>query len=598
MHWLRFDDKADGPWRSGSRRLTLCRSALFLGMVLGAIFSGNLVLGQVGEEGGVGDDPQDTKNKLMELEQLGPPKPAERPAEKKPKEEEMQEKTRELIDKLEERATEEREQKSEELTPKERAKKRMRSLEAEEELKAAEQKLEAKELQGEGAALKTRTQLFLRLFGPLVRIYDEILTQTGKIGMYYDDLFDRTKDAPNLLYEAVGKPKGVVLGGQYRIRYETLNGRFRLGEAGSDQQLAHQTQIHFGIKDIFDPFRATVELQDARVNLNDGGSFVNHTHVNKTDILQLRLDLVTDSFLGSDLHTELNVGRMTIDLGRRRWVARNVFRNTTNAFDGVNWLIGRHKRWQLQSFLFQPVRRFHERLDPIGEIQGSTLWGLYWTMGGEGRVHTDMYYLGHRSRGPNRDVDMLGFRVYTEPRQGEFHYEVESSYQFGDTSLGGRFEHFQHGEIGYTFDLPWVLSPVAKFDYASPGIDTLYGARAFELHPTGIFGPVFRTNMISPGVQLLVRPKENLSLFVQHRAFWLADGREPWRGTGLVDPTGASGTFLGHSIDLRVGVDIFHNLLLRGGVVQFYFDGFARTVPGGPGAPRADYGYVFTTFLF
>ncbi len=579
--------------RPGFRSWTMTHCALGTVMVLATVLSGSFVFGQAGEEGVIADEPDDPRRKLLELEQLEPTKPAEETEEGKPKK-----KTRDLIDKLEERATEEREQEREELGPKERAKKRMRSLEAEKELKAAEQKLEAKELQGEGEALKTRAQLFLRLFGPLVRVYDEILTQTGKIGKFYDDLLDRPKDAPNLLYYAFGEPEGITLGGQYRIRYETLNGRFRLGEAGSDQQLAHQTRVHFGIKDILDPVRAMVELQDSRVNLTDAGSFVNDTNVNKTDILQLRLALVADDFLGKDLHTELSIGRLTMDLGRRRWVARNAFRNTTNAFDGVHWLVGEHERWQLESFFVQPVKRFQERLDPIGENQDRTLWGLYLTTGGEVRMRTDLYYLGHRSREPHRDLDMLGFRVYMNPRQGAFHYEVESAYQFGDISPRGRFEHFQHGEIGYSFDFPWAPSTVVKFDYASPGLDPLYGARAFELHPTGIFGPVFRTNMISPGVQLLVRPNEALSVFVQHRGFWLADGREPWRGTGLVDPTGASGRFLGHSIDIRGGLDLANNLFLQAGFVQFYFGGFARNVPGSPGAARADYGYVFTTFLF
>jgi hypothetical protein len=543
------------------------------------------------------NDQDDPRQRALQLQQLGTSAPKE-----EPKQGGITDRALEHIEQLEERATEER--KREELSPRDRARQRIRALEIEEELKAAREEREAQERLREGAEPKARAQFFLRLFGPLVRIYDEILTQTGALGKFYDDLLDRPKDAPNLLYEAIGEPKGITLGGHYRIRYETLNGRFRRGEVGSDQQIAHQTRVYFGVKDIFDPVRFTLEGQDARVSLTDEGSFVNNTHVNHFDVLQLRLGLVTDHFLGTNVHAEFNIGRMTIDLGRRRWVARNAFRNTTNVFDGMHLLLGEVEGWQLETFLLQPAQQFRDQLDQFfqisrfGQFEDTMLWGLYGTKGGEGRLRTDVYYLGHRTRVPHRDFDMLGFRFYALPKTGEFNFEVESAYQFGDISPRGRFEHFQHAEIGYTYDLPWTPEPMLKFDYASAGLDTMYGARAFEFHPTGIFGPIFRGNMISPAFRFLVRPKDTLSVFVQHRAFWLADGRAPWRGSGLVDPTGAAGTFLGHSIDTRIGVDIAQNLFLQAGFVQFYFGGFARTAPDSPGSQRADYGYVFTTFLF
>ena len=60
---------------------------------------------------------------------------------------------------------------------------------------------------------------------------------------------------------------------------------------------------------------------------------------------------------------------------------------------------------------------------------------------------------------------------------------------------------------------------------------------------------------------------------------------EPWRGTGLVDPTGTSGTLLGHSIDIRGGLDLANNLFLQAGFVQFYFGGFRAMPRAAPGPP-------------
>lgn len=443
---------------------------------------------------------------------------------------------------------------------------------------------------------QVRTRFLLNLFGAIARIYDEVLVQTGKVGRYYDDLLDAAIAVPNLLYRALNEPEGLQFGGEYRIRYETLDGRWRKGEVGSDQQIAQRTRLYFGIKDVFDPVRAVLELQDSRAFLTDQGSFVNNTHVNETDIQQLHLDLVSSNFLGSGLYTELSVGRLNMDLGRRRWVARNSFRNATNAFDGVSWLLGEKDVWNAQAFAVAPVRRFLRSLDePDTERR---LWGLYYESHHAAWMRTDLYYLGHRDRGPYRDFDMLGARIRKRPAGGEFQYEVESAYQFGKVSEQGRFQHFQHVEGGLTFNEPWTPQVVLQFDYASRGFDPLYGARVFEFAPTGIFGPVFRSNLLSPGARLVGNPTDKLSLYFQQRALWLADGRGPWVGSDRRDPAGTAGTFLGHTSDFRASYTIAENLFLQLGFVHFKFGGVPRRSPDATGDNRANYAYTSLDFLF
>ncbi|CUQ65651.1 exported protein of unknown function [Candidatus Nitrospira inopinata] len=443
---------------------------------------------------------------------------------------------------------------------------------------------------------RERTQFLLNLFGAIARIYDEILVQTGRVGQYYDDLLDTAVAAPRLLHRLLNQPEGFRFGGEYRIRYETLEGRWRRGEAGSDQQVAQRTRFYFSIKDIADPLRAVLEFQDSRTWLTDQGSFVNNTHVNHTDIQQLHVDLVSSNFFGSGLYTELNVGRLNMDLGRRRWVARNSFRNTTNAFDGISWLLGKTEVWSLRAFVVAPVGRFLRRLDePDTERR---LWGLYYESHHLSRMRTDLYYFGHRDRGPFRDFDMVGTRIRKRPAAGTFHYEIESAYQFGDVSRQGRFQHFQHAEGGFTFDAPWIPQIVLQFDYASRGFDSLYGARVFEFAPTGIFGPVVRTNLLSPGLRLLANPTDKLSLYLQQRALWLADGRSPWAGSGRHDPTGAAGTFVGHTSDLRAGYRVTDNLFLQVGFVHFAFGGVPKRTPDSTGDRRAIYAYTSIDVLF
>jgi hypothetical protein len=443
---------------------------------------------------------------------------------------------------------------------------------------------------------QARTRFLLTLFGPLARIYDMLIVQTGRVGHYYDDLLDMAVSTPKLLYHALNEPEGVTIGGQYRIRYETLDGRWRRGELGSDQQLAQRTRLYFGVTDIWDPFRAVLELQDSRAFLTDHGSFVNNTHVNQTDVQQLHLDLVSSNFLGSGLYTEFNLGRLNINLGRRRWVARNSFRNATNAFDGASWLLGAQDVWSAQAFAVAPVPRSLESLSEPN--MDRRLWGVNFESHHLTWMRTDLYYLGHQDRGPYRDFNMLGGRIRKRPEAGEGQYEVESAYQFGNVSAQGRLQHFQHIEGGFTFDAPWTPQVVLQFDYASRGLDPLYGARAFEYAPTGIFGPYFRSNLLSPGLRLVGIPGEHLSLYLQQRALWLADGRSPWIGSGLHDPTGAAGTFLGHTTDLRAGYTVGENLFLQVGFVHFRYGGVPRRAPDATGDQHSNYAYTSLEFIF
>ncbi len=375
-----------------------------------------------------------------------------------------------------------------------------------------------------------------------------------------------------------------------------MDGRWRQGEVGSDRQLAQRTRLYFGIKDIFDPVRGVLELQDSRAFLTDRGSFVNNTHVNQTDIQQLHVDLVSSNFLGSGLFTEFSVGRLNIDLGRRRWVARNSFRNATNAFDGVSWMMGETDVWNVRGFAVAPVRRFLRSLDESDTER--RLWGLYYESHHVEWMRTDLYYLGHRDRGPYRDFDMAGGRIRKRPAAGELHYEVESAYQFGNVSERGKFQHFQHVEGGFTFDGTWTPQVALQFDYASRGFDFLYGARAFEFAPTGIFGPFFRSNLLSPGLRLVGNPTEKLSIYAQQRALWLADGRSPWAGSNRRDPSGAAGTYLGHTTDLRAGYTIADNLFLQAGFVHFRFGGVPKRAPDATGDHYTNYAYTSLEFIF
>lgn len=288
---------------------------------------------------------------------------------------------------------------------------------------------------------------------------------------------------------------------------------------------------------------------------------------------------MSKNFWGSGLNTEFNLGRINLDIARGRWIARQSFVNTTQAFDGLHWSIGDEDNWHVRAWLAEPVQIEQHQLDDVAPAHPNTVWGIY----GETRQFQDMnlgfMYIGHASASVPRDIHMLSTRIFSKKGEGNIHFELESAYQFGQVGAVSHFEHFQHGEIGYTLSWPWSPELLARFDYASPRLDPLYGRRSFELIPTGIFGPFQRTNILSPGYRILVKPFEDNYIFVQHRLWWLADEEAPWANTGLQSPSGNAGRFLGHTVELRLRWSLKDDLFFSPVTSSFPMDLFRRRFP-------------------
>src|SRR5690606_11386606 len=106
----------------------------------------------------------------------------------------------------------------------------------------------------------------------------------------------------------------------------SLNDQFRPGLSGSDQILALQTSlfVEAGRGDV----RFFGELMDARAELNDAGSFVTTTNVNTLEPLQVYGEWTLRDVFRTGSTATLRAGRFTMNLGRRRLLARSGFRNT------------------------------------------------------------------------------------------------------------------------------------------------------------------------------------------------------------------------------------------------------------------------------
>ncbi|NBP24349.1 MAG: hypothetical protein EBU81_07335, partial [Proteobacteria bacterium] len=119
-------------------------------------------------------------------------------------------------------------------------------------------------------------------------------------------------------------PDWADLGVEQRTRYESLGNSFRAGRTGSDQALALRTSLVGQIKT--EPVGLLAEVMDSRQYLSDSGSPIDNTQVNALEVLQAHVRWDAGPLFTGGKH-RIQLGRETLDLGNRRLVARNAYRN-------------------------------------------------------------------------------------------------------------------------------------------------------------------------------------------------------------------------------------------------------------------------------
>ena len=396
---------------------------------------------------------------------------------------------------------------------------------------------------------------------------------------------------------------------EQRTRYETFDTPWQRGQTGAQDQIPLQTVLWLEAHQE-NGLRAGFEFWDARQFGADKDWPVNNTMVNVGNFTQIYGAWSTPNPAESMLAFEVKGGRMTLDLGSRRLVARNVFRNTTNAFTGLQLrLRDNDSQWQLQLFANQPVQRLPKDQpqlvnndwawdieQPGGVFTGALLEAEALPM--KVRAELYLYYLGENDDSLlNRQLFTPGLRLFKNPTKGEFDFELETIGQTGrakiskEAALSSAVEaYFEHFQLGYTFNAPWDPRLLLQYDYATGGsegttshsFDTLFGARRWEYGPTGIFGPFARNNINAPGTRLFLIPHRDVSGFIAYRAWWMADASAPWGPAGLWDPTGQSGDFMGQTIELATRWDAHDNVALEAGWTVLIKGDFAKNAPGAP----------------
>ncbi|MGV3510968.1 MAG: alginate export family protein [Novosphingobium sp.] len=412
-----------------------------------------------------------------------------------------------------------------------------------------------------------------------------------------------------------------TLSASARLRVESISGQFRpLPVPATDSMVSLRTELAASYD--AGPVQFNAEMWDARAWGQDARSSANTAEVNALELVQAN---VAVKLAGKGA---LTLGRYTLDLGNRRVVARQRFRNTTNAFTGAHFSLDKGRGRKLDVMLALPHQRLPD--DREGIRADRVKWdresfdvvfvGAHGTLPDilGGTLQPYAFGLFERDSAKlataNRRIGTVGARHYAKAMAGAWDHDIEAALQFGKARrTAGAADHtdldvlawFVHADAGYTFATGWSPRVVAMFDAASGDkgdmrkftrFDTLYSARRFEFGPNGLYGPFRRSNIVSPSLRLEVIPSKRTDAFVAWRTAWAENRHDQFAATGVRDANGASGNLGGHQIEGRVRHWIVPGLLqAEGGAAVLLKRRLLRDAPNAPPTGNTTYGYVDLT---
>ncbi|MFM8377634.1 MAG: alginate export family protein, partial [Phenylobacterium sp.] len=155
---------------------------------------------------------------------------------------------------------------------------------------------------------------------------------------------------------SAGSPAdGVSVKGSVRVRYEALEGQFRPGLAPRDDLWSVRSTLFAEWK--AGAFRVAGEVYDSRAYGSGPGGVLTTGEVNTLEPVQCYLAADINRPLGYHARLSLQGGRFTLNLGSRRLVAADDYRNTTNGYTGVRADLRLADRTSATAFYTLPQQR-------------------------------------------------------------------------------------------------------------------------------------------------------------------------------------------------------------------------------------------------
>jgi hypothetical protein len=385
---------------------------------------------------------------------------------------------------------------------------------------------------------------------------------------------------PALLAPAVAAADGLKTSGSVRARYEGLSGQSRAGFKSGDELLSFRT-ILSGEYDA-GLLRFGAELTDSRAYRDDARTAVSSNDVNALEPTQFYVALDVDQPFGKGSGFSAQAGRFTMNIGSRRLIANDDYRNAGTTQAGVR-LDGKAAGWSGTTFYVLPSARLPEdtlsvldndiRFDR--ESAKAVMWGGLVTSprrvaGGA----VDVMFVKFKERDAptrptrDRDLDTWNLRWFRDAAPGQWDYEFETAVQHGRARTGTGLAaplrpvdaSFVHGRVGYQWSTPWKPRLAVEYDWVSGDTgpdrirryDTLFGFRRGDFAPSGLYNQVARANVSSPALRLEATPSARVDFMGTWRPLFLASRTDAFSATGVRDASGRSGRFAGSQFDARV----------------------------------------------
>jgi hypothetical protein len=374
---------------------------------------------------------------------------------------------------------------------------------------------------------------------------------------------------------------GFRYSGAIRVRQEELDGNYRPGFRNHDDVLAIRSSLLMEWDT--GTWRFGGEVFDGREYDTDRGSVISPSEVDTFEPAQLYVAGDFDAPLGAGSSATLQAGRFTMNIGSRRLLSADEFRNTAQGSTGLRADVKLAGRRSATFFYVMPQQHRPDDLDSLldnktkldHEGRDQVVFGTLLSKSGlPGRLLAEagfIRFIEHDTAARptrNRNLTNLTARVMSEAAPGKWDFELEGISQTGSVrastaasaaNLSVR-SRFLHADLGYTLRASWKPHVNLEWDYASgdaPGghytrFDTLFGLRRGEFGPSGIYSAVGRTNINTLGIRLDGSPTPRLDVLATWKLLRAANRRDGFSTTGIRDASGASGSYAGQQLDSRL----------------------------------------------
>ena len=147
--------------------------------------------------------------------------------------------------------------------------------------------------------------------------------------------------------------------GSFRVRYESLNNPIFPTSSAAREQSNQRLSTRFIVNSTvsYQNLAATIEIRDSRVFLDENDPTLTANQVNTLEPTQFFITYKPERESGLYEVSAIKVGRMELDYGSRRLLAKTAYRNATNSYDGIV-VEARVADWQVHGVYVLPVSRF------------------------------------------------------------------------------------------------------------------------------------------------------------------------------------------------------------------------------------------------